>query len=52
MGMSLGLLGLVFGPSAARRYDIPELADPSDHIAHLGVGLLAMWGLRNRPTAH
>lgn len=52
MGMSLGLLGLLFGRSAARRYDIPELADPSDHVAHLGVGLLALWALRNRPPAN
>jgi len=48
MGTILGLLGLLFGPAAARRYEIPELADPSDHIAHLGVGLIAWWAWRHR----
>jgi hypothetical protein len=47
-GMTLGLLGLSFGPVAARRFDQPQLADPSDHLAHLGVGLLALWSWRNR----
>jgi hypothetical protein len=48
MGTTLGLAGLAFGPAAARRYDVPELADPSDHLAHAIVGLLAMWGWGNR----
>jgi FtsH-binding integral membrane protein len=48
MGTTLGLLGLVLGPSAARRFGVPELADPSDHVAHLTVGLLALWGWQNR----
>ena len=45
---AIGVLGLLFGSYAARRYDIPDLADPSDHLAHLTVGLLAIWALRNR----
>jgi hypothetical protein len=48
MGTTLGLAGLVLGPSAAKRYHVPELADPSDHLAHLLVGLLAMRGWQNR----
>lgn len=43
----LGLSGLVFGSYAARTYNIPELADPSDHIAHLAVGLFAISALWN-----
>ncbi len=46
--MTIGILGLVFGPYIASRYNIPELADPSDHIVHLGIGLLALWGFLNR----
>lgn len=48
VGTALGVLGLVSGSYAARRFDIPELADPSDHLAHLTVGLLATWGWRSR----
>ncbi len=48
VGTTIGLAGLLFGRFAARRYDVPELADPSDHVAHLTVGLLALWGWRNR----
>jgi hypothetical protein len=48
MGTTLGLAGLLLGPSAAKRFDAPELADPSDHVAHLIVGLLALWGWWNR----
>jgi len=48
VGTTLGALGLLFGSYAATRFDIPELADPSDHIAHLTVGLLALWGWVNR----
>ena len=47
-GMTLGLLGLSLGPVAARRFQQPQLADPSDHLAHLSVGLLALWSWRNR----
>jgi FtsH-binding integral membrane protein len=50
MGTTLGLSGLVFGPAAAKRFRVPELADPSDHVAHLTVGLLALWGWRNRKS--
>lgn len=44
VGTAIGLLGLVFGGQAARRFNIPDLADPSDHGAHLLVGLAALWG--------
>jgi hypothetical protein len=44
IGTTIGLFGLLFGSFAARRFDRPELADPSDHAAHLMVGLLALWG--------
>jgi len=44
-----GLAGLIFGPSLAIHFNQPELADPSDHIAHLTVGILAFWGWWNRP---
>lgn len=47
MALTLGLSGLVLGPSAAKRSGVPELADPSDHLAHLTVGLLALWGWHN-----
>jgi len=50
MGTTLGLCGLLLGPSAAKRVGVPELADPSDHIAHLIVGLLALWGWQNRES--
>jgi len=33
---------------AAKRYNMPELADPSDHFAHLTVGVLALWAWSNR----
>lgn len=48
MGMALGLLGLLLGSYFANRFNIPELGDPSDHLAHLAVGILAFWGWRNR----
>src|SRR5262245_4646932 len=35
MATTIGPAGLAFGPAAAKRYDVPELADPSDHLAHL-----------------
>jgi hypothetical protein len=43
MGLTVGSLGLLLGPGAARRFKQPQLADPSDHLAHLGVGLTALW---------
>lgn len=43
LGTMLGVVGLLFGPYLATRYAIPELADPSDHLAHLIVGLTATW---------
>lgn len=48
LGTTLGLAGLLFGPSAADRFGMLELADPSDHMAHLTVGLLALWAWSNR----
>lgn len=48
IGTTIGLLGLLLGRWAASRYNIPELADPSDHLAHLTVGLVALWAWRNR----
>jgi hypothetical protein len=48
MGSTLGLSGLLFGSYAANRYNMPELADPSDHLAHLTVGVLALWAWSNR----
>jgi hypothetical protein len=48
MGLSFGSGGLLLGPLAARRFDKPELADPSDHLAHLIVGVLAFWAWCNR----
>src|SRR5262245_41681145 len=43
LGSALGLSGLLFGSYAAKRYNMPELADPSEHFAHLTVGVLALW---------
>src|SRR5688572_19518705 len=43
IGTILGVVGLLFGRYLASRYRIPELADPSDHVAHLLVGLSAWW---------
>jgi hypothetical protein len=48
LGTILGLSGLLFGSYAANRYNMPELADPSDHLAHLTVGMLALWAWSNR----
>jgi hypothetical protein len=50
VGTTIGLLGLLFGARAATAFGIPELADPSDHIAHLTVGLVAFWAWTNRPA--
>lgn len=50
---AMGLLGILFGPYFATRFNVPDLAvDPSDHIAHLIVGLLAIWAWRNRAVQH
>ncbi len=51
IGITIGLLGLILGPWAASYYNNPELADPSDHIAHLTVGLLAFWAFSNRKVS-
>jgi hypothetical protein len=48
MGGTLGLSGLLLGSYAANRYSVPELADPSEHLAHLTVGVLALWAWSNR----
>jgi hypothetical protein len=48
VGTTIGVARLLFGKRAARRFDIPELADPSDHAAHLLVGLTALWGWLGR----
>ncbi len=49
LATTIGILGLLFGSYAAKQYNIPELVtDPSDHIAHLIVGLVAFWAWRNR----
>jgi hypothetical protein len=52
LGSTLGLSGLLFGSYAAKRYNMPELADPSDHFAHLTVGVLALWAWSNRNVEH
>jgi hypothetical protein len=41
-GSTLGVSGLLLGSHAANGYNMPELADPSDHLAHLAVGVLAL----------
>ena len=48
LATTIGVLGLLFGSYVAKQYNIPELADPSDHIAHLIVGLSAFWAWKNR----
>ena len=48
VGSVLGLSGLLLGSYAANRYSMLDLADPSDHLAHLAVGLLAVWAWSNR----
>jgi len=45
---TIGLAGLLLGSYFGTRYNIPELADPSDHIAHLIVGVAAIWAWRNK----
>jgi hypothetical protein len=51
VGSILGLSGLLLGSFAANRLGMPELADPSEHLAHLTVGLLALWAWSNRKTS-
>lgn len=48
MGLTIGSLGLTIGPWAARRFHQHELADRSDHTAHLIVGLTALWAWLRR----
>ena len=48
IGSTLGIFGLLLGSHFANRYNTPELADPSEHLAHLAVGLLALWAWSNR----
>lgn len=48
IGSTLGLAGLLLGSYAANRYNMPEFADPSEHLAHLTVGVLALWAWSNR----
>lgn len=46
---TMGLMGILFGSYLATLYNIPDLAvDSSDHVAHLIVGLLAIWAWKNR----
>lgn len=52
LGSTLGLSGLLFGSYASKRYNMPELADPSEHLAHLAVGVLAFWAWSNRKVGH
>ena len=47
-GTTLGLAGILLGSYVALRYDMPQLADSSDPIAHLAVGMLALAALWNR----
>jgi len=46
-GTTLGVVDFVLGPNAAPRHGTAPLTDPSDPIAHLAVGMLAIWALRN-----
>ena len=48
VGTTMGLAGLLFGGFAAERFKVPDLADPSEHLAHLTVGLMALWAWRGR----
>ena len=52
LGSTLGFLGLLLGSYAANRYSKPELANPSEHLAHLTVGALALWAWSNRNAGH
>ncbi len=46
--LTIGILGMMLGSFMATRYNVPELADPSDHIVHFLIGMLALWGWWNR----
>jgi hypothetical protein len=46
-GTLAGGIGLIFGRRLAKRFHKPEIADPSEHLAHLAVGLLALWACAN-----
>lgn|SRR5512144_1405144 len=48
LGTVIGAIGLVFGPTLAQRLHTPPLADPTDHTAHLLVGISALLALHNR----
>jgi hypothetical protein len=48
LGSGFGTAGLLFGPFAARHFKKPELADRSDHLAHLIVGVIAFWAWHGR----
>lgn len=50
VGTTIGLLGLLLGGYFADKYNIPELKDPSDHITHLAIGLIAFWAWHNRKS--
>lgn len=45
---TIGLLGLFLGSWVASSFNIPKIADPSDHLAHLAIGLFAVWAWRGR----
>lgn len=49
-GTAIGLLGLLLGHYAAKRFDNPQLADISDPLVHLILGLFAFWAFTNRST--
>jgi hypothetical protein len=51
VGTTMGILGLILGSWAAGRSNNPQLADPSDHLAHLILGAIAIWAWRNRSSA-
>lgn len=48
VGTTIGLLGLLLGSYAAKRFDNPQLADISDPLVHLFLGLFAFWAFTNR----
>jgi hypothetical protein len=48
LGSTLGVSGLLLGSYVANRYNMRELADPSEHLAHLTVGVLALWAWSNK----
>jgi len=52
LGITVGLSGVLFGSYAANHYSMPELADPSERLAHLTVGVLALWAWLNRNAGY